>query len=63
MDCYPPKIPTINIYRSSTPNMIFDIFIRIAKFIIIFAKMFYISRIIDIFVDKRIILTYYEIGY
>jgi len=40
MNCYPPKIPTINIYRSSNQNMIFDIFIRIAKTLIIFMKSF-----------------------
>lgn len=33
--CYPPKIPTINIYRNSHLNMIFNTFIRIAKFNII----------------------------
>ncbi len=35
MNCYPPKIPTINIYRNSNQNMIFDNFIRTTKFIII----------------------------
>ena len=35
MNCYPPKILTINIYRSNKENMIFHVFIRIAKFIII----------------------------